>query len=234
MQIKGKTVLVTGGLGCLGNGVVAALEEEGAKVYIFDCVESELPNAYKVDVTNMEEVKNNLANFDKIDVLINCAGEIYSEPIVNMLKKEVHSKVSWDRVINNNLNSCFVMSTCVAEKMVMNRTKGVIINFSSISAKGNIGQAAYSAAKAGIESFTKVAAKELGMFKIRACAIAPGFIETPSTRDALSESMVDYWKKQTPMRKLGHIEDVVTTIHYIIQNDYLSGAVINVDGGLSI
>lgn len=234
MEIREKNVLITGGLGCLGNGIVKALEAEGANVFIFDCVESELPNAYKVDVTNMEDVKRALANIEKIDVLVNCAGEIYSEPIINMLKKEVHSKDSWDRVINNNLNSCFVMSTCVAEKMVASRTKGVIINFSSISAKGNIGQAAYSAAKAGIESFTKVAAKELGMFKIRTCAIAPGFIETPSTRDALSESMVDYWKKQTPMRKLGSIEDIVTTIQYIIQNDYLSGAIINVDGGLSI
>lgn len=234
MEIKGKNILITGGLGCLGNGVAMALKEEGANIFIFDCVESGLPNTYKVDVTDMEDVKTVLSGMEQIDVLINCAGEIYSEPLINVLKKEVHSKENWNRIIENNLTSCFVMSTCVAEKMVSNRTRGVIINFSSISAKGNIGQAAYSAAKAGIESLTKVMAKELGMFKIRVCAIAPGFIETLSTKNALSESMVDYWKKQTPLRKMGNMEDIVSTVRYMIQNDYLSGSVINVDGGLTI
>ena len=97
-----------------------------------------------------------------------------------------------------------------------------------------MGQAAYSAAKAGVEALTKVQAKELGMFKIRANAVAPGFIGTPSTNNALSDSMVDYWKKQTPLRKLGTVEDINKTIMFIIENDYLSGTVIDVNGGLSI
>lgn len=234
MEIKEKNILVTGGLGCLGNSITEALRAKGANVLIFDHIQSGMPGTYQVDVTNMEKVRRTLDGIERVDILINCAGEIYSEPIVNVLKKEVHRKESWDRVINNNLNSCFVMSSCVAEKMVTLRTKGVIINFSSISAGGNIGQAAYSAAKAGIEAFTKTAAKELGMFKIRVCAIAPGFIETASTKEALSESMVQFWKKQTPLRRLGSIEDITTTVEYIIANDYLSGAVINVDGGLTI
>lgn len=234
MEIKGKNVLITGGLGCLGNGIATALQEEDANIFIYDRVEDESSNTYKVDVTDVGEVKAALSEIERIDVLINCAGEIYSEPLINMLKKETHSKESWNRIIENNLTSSFVMSTCVAEKMITGRTKGVIINFSSISAKGNIGQAAYSAAKAGVESLTKVMAKELGVFKIRSCAIAPGFIETSSTKEALSESMIDYWKKQTPMRKLGSIEDITATVKYIIQNDYLSGTIINVDGGLTI
>lgn len=234
MEIKGKNVLVTGGLGCLGSSIVEAMKAKGANIIIFDYVQSDISGAYQVDVTDMEEVKKRLTEIENVDLLINCAGEIHSEPLVNMLKKKIHSKDSWDRIINNNLNSCFVMSTCVAEKMIFSRTKGVIINFSSVSAKGNMGQAAYSASKAGIEAFTKVAAKELGMFKIRVCAIAPGFIETPSTRNALSESMVEYWKKQTPLHKLGRLEDIITTIEYIITNDYLSGSVIHVDGGLTI
>ena len=126
------------------------------------------------------------------------------------------------------------MSTYVAQKMAETRTKGVIINFSSVSAEGNMGQAAYSAAKAGVESFTKVLAKELGMFKIRACAIAPGFIDTPSTKKALSESMIDYWKKKTPLRKLGEMENIISTIEFIIENDYLSGTVLHIDGGLTL
>lgn len=234
MEINGKNILITGGLGCLGNGIAESLKTAGANVFIFDCVKSNQSNVYYVDVTDMTEVRNVLKEIEKIDVLINCAGEIYSEPIVNMLKKEIHSIESWNRVINSNLTSCFVMSACVAEKMISARTKGVMINFSSISANGNMGQAAYSAAKAGIESFTKVAAKELGMFKIRVCAVAPGFIETPSTKEALSEAMIDHWKKQTPLRKLGQMEDINSTVKYIIETDYLSGAVICVDGGLTI
>jgi len=234
MEIKNKKVLVTGGLGSLGSGVVEALSKRGAEVVIFDRVKSDSPNVYKVDVTNEKEIVKAINELDRIDILINCAGEIYSEPVLNIMKREHHSFDSWNRVINNNLNSCFLMSTYVAQKMVETRNKGVIINFSSVSAEGNMGQAAYSAAKAGVESFTNVLAKELGMFKIRACAIAPGFIETPSTKRALSESMIDYWKKKTPLRKLGKMEDIISAIEFIIENDYLSGTVLHIDGGLTL
>lgn len=234
MEIKGKVVLVTGGLGSLGSGIVEALKEKGAEVIVFDRLEDVDNGVYKVDVTNETEVAEAVDRLDKIDVLVNCAGEIYSEPIVNIMKNEKHGMDAWNRVMNNNLNSCFIVSSCVAQKMAKSRTKGVVINFSSISAQGNMGQAAYSAAKAGVEAFTKVLAKEMGMFKIRACAIAPGFIETPSTKEALSDSMIDYWKKNTPLRKLGKMEDVTSTIEYIIQNDYINGTVIHIDGGLTI
>ena len=118
--------------------------------------------------------------------------------------------------------------------MIAKRTKGVMINFSSISAKGNAGQVAYSSAKAGIESMTKVMAKELGMFKIRVAAIAPGFIDTPSTHSALSEGMIDYWIKETPLRKMGTIEDIIESVKFIVTCDHLTGTTISVDGGLSI
>lgn len=234
MEIRGKNVLITGGMGNLGDGIARMLEAKGGNIIIFDRIENSKKNTYKVDVTNESEIENALQKIERVDILINCAGEIYSEPILNLMSKARHSKESWDRVINNNLTSCFLMSSQVAEKMALSRTKGVIINFSSISAGGNIGQAAYSAAKAGIEAYTKVMAKELGMFKIRTCAIAPGFINTTSTQNALSDSMLSFWKKQTPLRKLGTLEDVVSTVEYIIRTDYLSGAVINVDGGLTI
>ncbi len=234
MEINGKTILITGGLGSLGGGIADALKKCGANVVIFDQDDDPKRNAFKVDVTKETEIEDALQKIERVDVLINCAGEIYSEPFINVMKKERHAKNSWDRVLNNNLNSCFLMSSQAAQKMAASRTRGVIINFSSISAQGNMGQAAYAAAKAGIEALTKVMAKELGMFKIRTCAIAPGFIETPSTKAALSDSLIDHWKKQTPLRTLGQMEDIVSTVKYIIETDYLSGAVIHIDGGLTI
>ena len=234
MDINNSNILITGGLGNFGSNIANILESLGANIYIFDCVQTDKRNCFKVDVTSEFEVEEALKKIDKIDVLINCAGEIYSEPFINFFKKERHSRLSWDRIINNNLTSCFNMSLQVAQKMADKRTKGVIINFSSISAQGNAGQAAYSASKAGIEALTKVIAKEMGMFKIRCCAIAPGFIDTPSTRKALSEGTIDYYIKETPLRKLGSVDDIVKTIKYIIETDFLSSCTIPIDGALTI
>ena len=162
MEIKGKTILITGGLGSLGAGIAEALKGCGANIVVFDRMDNPGENVFRVDVTNEIEIEKALQRIERVEVLINCAGEIYSEPFINVMKKERHSKETWDRVVNNNLNSCFLMSSQVAEKMVFLRTRGVIINFSSISAQGNMGQAAYSASKAGVEALTKVMAKELG------------------------------------------------------------------------
>jgi 3-oxoacyl-[acyl-carrier protein] reductase len=118
--------------------------------------------------------------------------------------------------------------------MAKHRVRGLIINISSIAAQGNIGQTAYSAAKAGIEAMTKVWSKELGMFKIRAVCIAPGFIETPSTHDSLSEAVIEKWKKQIPLGHLGALEEIGKTVAFAIENNYINGKIISVDGGLSI
>lgn len=236
MEIKDKNILITGGLGGFGLPLARALKALEANVFIFDIQKSDEFKCFQVDVTDEKQIREALAQIDKVDILINCAGEIYSEPFVNLLSKEdkKHKRTSWDRIINNNLTSTFNMCVQVGEKMASKRTKGVIINFSSISAQGNAGQIAYSAAKAGVEAMTKVIAKEMGMFKIRAVAIAPGFIETESTKKAMAESMINYWIKQTPLRKLGQIEDIIETVKYIIACDHLSGCIIPVDGALSI
>ncbi len=235
MDIKDKNILITGGLGGFGLPLAQALKDLGANIFIFDINKSDEFQCFQVDVTDEERIKQALEQIDKVDVLINCAGEIYSEPFINVMSKDdkKHSRSNWDRIINNNLTSTFNMSVQVAEKMATKRTKGVIINFSSVSAKGNAGQAAYSAAKAGVEAMTKVIAKELGVFKVRAVTIAPGFIDTPSTRSAMSEAVLDNWIKQTSLKKLGKVEDIIETVKYIIACDHLTGCTINVDGGLS-
>ncbi|GHV57580.1 3-ketoacyl-ACP reductase [Deltaproteobacteria bacterium] len=234
MEIKGSNILITGGRGGFGAALAAALAESGANIIIFDMAGPPTAGIYQVDVGDEAEVEKALTGLERIDVLINCAGEIYSEPLFNFVKKQRHSRPAWDRVLNNNLTSCFNMSVQAAAKMAARRTGGVIINFSSISARGNAGQAAYAASKAGVEALTKVLAKEFGLFKIRAVAVAPGFIDTPATHSALTEARLEYWIEQTPLRRLGEPGDIVTTVKYIIECDYLSGCTIALDGALGI
>ena len=120
-----------------------------------------------------------------------------------------------------------------AQKMAARRS-GLIINFSSIAARGNPGQAAYSAAKAGVEALTAVLAKEMGLLKIRAVTVAPGFIDTPSTRRSLSEGTLNHLIKETPLKRLGSVDDIIKTVKYAIECDHLSGCTLSVDGGLTV
>jgi len=126
------------------------------------------------------------------------------------------------------------MTRSVAAKMIKYRNKGVIVNISSISARGNAGQTAYAASKAAIEAMSKVWAKEFGCFGIRSVAVAPGFIDTAGTHDALEEKMLEQWIAKTPLRRTGNISEVVATIKFAIENDFMNGEVINVNGGLVI
>jgi 3-oxoacyl-[acyl-carrier protein] reductase len=118
--------------------------------------------------------------------------------------------------------------------MLKRRTKGVVINLSSISANGNAGQSAYSAAKAGVNALTRTWAKELGGVGIRFVSIAPGFLDTPSTQTALSEAILTKLKQQIPLRRLGEVEHIYQAVRFIVENDYLNGTVLEVDGGLVI
>ncbi len=247
MDINNKTALVTGGASGLGKVIVEDLLKYGAKVAIFDINQTALDlmkendNLFLIqcDLTKEEDIQNSvdmtLKKFSKIDILVNNAGILYSEPLINIMStKKRHSPSTWKKVIDINLTAPFILTSYVVEQMVMNRTKGVIINISSISAKGNAGQSAYSAAKAGLESMSKVWSKELGSFGIRSVSIAPGFMDTESTHNAVTEKMLDHMKKQTPIKKLGNAEHISSTVCFIIQNDHISGKTLEIDGGLVI
>jgi 3-oxoacyl-[acyl-carrier protein] reductase len=116
----------------------------------------------------------------RIDILVNVAGWICSSPLYNMLDRAAgrHDFGLWEKSLRLNLTTAFVMGSCVAEKMIRHRTRGVIINISSVAARGNAGQSAYAAAKAGSNALALSWAKELGALGIRSLAIAPGFIDT--------------------------------------------------------
>tara|TARA_B100001287_G_scaffold106033_1_gene89228 strand:+ start:7634 stop:8356 length:723 start_codon:yes stop_codon:yes gene_type:complete len=240
MNVKGLVVLVTGGAGNFGQAIVKSLESSGASVVIMDLQKVNKENYYKVDLCNEQQVEETvytiIEKYNHIDVLINNAGAIYSEPLINIMnpKKMRHSYDSFKKYVQINLDTAFIVSSIVVEKMVRKRKKGIIINMSSISAVGNAGQSAYSAAKAGLIALTKTWSKELGAFGIRSVAIAPGFIDTESTSDALNDGIKKHLLKNTPLKKLGKVDDITKSILFAIENDFLNGTVIEVDGGLTI
>lgn len=250
MKIAGARVLLTGGGSGIGRFLAERLEAESAEVCVLEldasrCAElNEVPGrrikAWACDVTDPVAVDIVLqAVFEsgfEPDVLVNNAGVIHSEPLVNMLSRgeRAHSRESWRRVIAANLDSVFYVTSRVVDRMLAKRTKGVVISIGSISANGNPGQSAYSAAKAGVNALTFTWAKELGGMGLRFAAIAPGFIDTPSTRSALSEAVVMRLQQQIPLRRLGDLESIYLAARHIIENDYLTGTVLEVDGGLVI
>jgi 3-oxoacyl-[acyl-carrier protein] reductase len=249
MDISQAKIIITGAGAGFGRSMALSFAQNGAVVYALDIDENALTQlkeentaitTFKCDVSDnlqVESVIDQIYDIDKsVNVLINNAGIMKNAPLVNMLQRpdSRHSLDLWQKVIEVNQNSVFYMTRSFANKMIKSRNKGVIINISSISARGNLGQTAYAASKAAVEAMTKVWAKELGFFGIRSVAIAPGFMDTAGTHDALEEKMLNKWIEQTPLRRTGTIDEVVASVKFAIENDFVNGEVINVNGGLTI
>jgi 3-oxoacyl-[acyl-carrier protein] reductase len=246
-SLQNRAAIVTGAAGSLGSSIAFGLRDRGCRVVALDRDEKALA-AFSpdegIDTAVCDLLEPTLTDqrigeaWDKhgpISILVNAVGSIYNAPLINMTTRAErrHSLESWRRVIDLNLTTMFSASAAVVDRMVSTRTRGVVINFSSIAARGNPGQGAYSAAKAGVEAATTAWAKELGILGIRFVAIAPGFIDTPSTHAALSESAVKDLIQRTPLRRLGATEDVMSAVAFAIDNAHLSGRIIEVDGGLT-
>jgi len=248
MKVSEAKILITGAGRGIGQFLALELVEKAAKVFIIDNNKqllNDMPkhhsmSAFECDITDAIEVERIVreifAEHDGVNVCINNAGIIHSEPLVNLLSREnkKHGIANWNKVINLNLNAVFYVSSNVAEQMILKKEPGVIINISSISAQGNVGQSAYSASKAAVEALSKTWSKELGMFKIRSVAIAPGFFDTPSTRESLNDHMLQKWQKAVPLGKLGELSQLLSAVEFVISNDYFNGKTLAVDGGLTI
>lgn len=247
MKLDEQKVLITGGSGDIGKYLAESYLETCKSVIIIDINDepySELRAkgiiCYKCNVTDYSETSSVIdtifSEHPDLSVVINCAGSIFSAPLVNLLSKEnrKHNHEDWDRVIKINLSSVFYVSSCAVEKMVMKRTKGLVINVSSVSSHGNAGQSAYSAAKAGVNALTFTWAKELSPLGIRTASISPGFIDTLSTSSALSEANVNRIKNNIPLKRLGTLNEIAGAVKFVIENDYFNGKVLELDGGLVI
>jgi 3-oxoacyl-[acyl-carrier protein] reductase len=249
MNLNGKKVIVTGGVSGLGRSMVDGLLSRNAVVSIFDidlhgleALKAQHPDVHVAlcDVSDYSRVSECVAAFHEAfgsaDVLINNAGVLHSAPLVRFTGSgvEKHDIDVWDRILKTDLSSVFYMSVCVIQKMILTRTKGVIVNISSVSASGNAGQSAYSAAKAGVNALTATWAKELGPMGIRVVAVAPGFTDTESTSRAMSENTLQDVVKKVPLRRLGKPGEIADGVMSVIENDFFNGKVLELDGGLVI
>lgn len=239
MNIEGKTALITGAGGALGGALATMLAQAGAKVLALDLNKGAIPQHESItpiacNVTDTAAIQAAVAD-NKIDILINNAGILHSAPLVNLTSKEdgrfADMATKWQQVLGVNLSSVFYVTQLVADTMARTRTKGVIVNISSVSAQGTAGQSAYSASKAGMDALTKVWAKELGILGIRSVGVAPGYIDTPSTHKALSEAQLEAITERIPLRRLGKPENIVDAVRFVIENDYVNATTLEVDGG---
>lgn len=252
MQLKDSVIIVTGGGQGLGRAMAEYLAGRGARLALVDLDQARLDEAvnackaaggdaraYVCNVANEDQVSamvNQVADdFGTINGLINNAG-ILSDGLLLKAKDGQIQKMSlsqWQSVIDVNLTGVFLGTREVAAKMVELGSKGLIINISSISRAGNMGQSNYSAAKAGVAAMTVVWAKELARYGIRVAGIAPGFIETEMTGGMKPEAL----EKMTagiPLRRMGKPEEIAHSAAYLFENDYYSGRILELDGGLRL
>jgi len=245
MILESKVVIVTGASRGIGREIALTLAENGANVVVNYMGNQALAEdvaaqikalgrdslAIKADVAKSADVDQlvtqTIAHFGRVDILVNNAG-ITKDNLIMRMKEE-----DWDTVIETNLKSSFLLSKAVSRQMMKQRY-GRIVNISSVvGIMGNAGQANYVAAKAGMIGLTKTLARELASRGITVNAVAPGFIETDMTQ-ALGNEVKEQLLQQIPLARLGSTKDVANAVKFLVSDDaaYITGQVINVDGGM--
>lgn len=247
MLLKDKIVIVTGGTRGIGRAIVETFAQEGAHVLytylnndvLANEIESNLKKAnskaqgFKIDVKDYSQVdqwkENILDEYGKVDILINNAGIIKDKALAMMSKDE------WDEVIETNLNGLFHVTKSFIVTFLKQR-QGNIINISSLS--GIIGipsQTNYSASKGAMISFSKSLAKEVAPYNVRVNVVAPSFIHTDMTKN-LKEEYIEQILLQIPLKRFGAVDEVAKVALFLAteQSSYITGQIIQVDGGLGM
>ncbi|MDE6428269.1 MAG: 3-oxoacyl-[acyl-carrier-protein] reductase [Muribaculaceae bacterium] len=245
--LEGKTALITGAARGIGKALAIRFAQEGANIAFTDLAIDENGEATKAEIAalgvKVEAYASNAADFQqtqevvakvhedfgRIDILVNNAGITKDGLMMRM------SEAQWDAVINVNLKSAFNFCKAVLPIMMKQRSGSIINMASVVGVHGNAGQANYASSKAGLIALAKSIAQEVGSRGIRANAIAPGFIETAMTA-ALPEEVRAEWAKKIPLRRGGKPEDIanVATVLASDMSSYVTGQVIQVDGGMNM
>jgi 3-oxoacyl-[acyl-carrier protein] reductase len=243
--LDGKVAIVTGGSRGIGAEVAGRLAEDGAAVVVSGRDGDRLQRTVRewetqgravlgvaADAANREDcerlVNTTRQHFGRVDVLVNNAGVTHDQLLVRMTDED------WDRVIEVNLRSAFLMTRAVSKALVRQKSGGRVINITSTSgAMGNAGQVNYSAAKAGLIGFTKAAARELAHWSILVNAVAPGLIETDMTAN-LSATAREALLAQVPLKRSGTVREVAEMVRFLAGDGatYITGQVFHVNGGL--
>ncbi len=254
MELANTTIAITGGARGLGAAMALRLARQGCHLALIDMDATALRDTaarcadagpgevatYAANISaepEVEQLFNDIGQrFGALHGLINNAGITRDALTLKYRDGELVSKMSlqqWQQVMDVNLTGVFLCGREAAAKMIELQCAGCIINISSVSRHGNMGQLNYAASKAGVAAMAVVWAKEFARYNIRAAAIAPGFIGTemvmamkPEAREKLTSGI--------PLRRMGEPEEIAATVQFILENDYISGRCFDVDGGLRL
>jgi 3-oxoacyl-[acyl-carrier protein] reductase len=253
MDLANKTIVITGAARGLGAAMAKRLAGHGANLALVDLKADDIAataaacqeagakvKSYAANVAQEEDVVSLfdqvVADFGALHGLINNAGITRDALLVKYKEGQQVAKMSleqWQTVIDVNLTGVFLCGREAAAKMIETGSKGVIINISSISRAGNMGQTNYSASKAGVQAMAVVWAKELARHGIRTASIAPGFINTEMVA-AMKQEALEKLTALIPARRMGEPEEIAQTVEFIFQNDYVSGRCFDIDGALRL
>ena len=253
MELTNKIIAVTGGARGLGFAMAERLGKAGARLALLDLNADNLDSAvsklsssgidaraFVVNVADETSVTQAFADIldqmGAVSGLVNNAGVTKDALLIKAKEGEVQKRMTldaWKSVIDVNLTGAFLCGREAATQMIEADQEGVIINISSISCAGNMGQSNYSAAKAALNALTVTWAKELARYGIRTGSVAPGFINTEMTASMRPE-ILENIASGVPLKRLGEADNIAQSVEFILTNDYFSGRVIECDGGLRL
>ena len=253
MIIKDKTFVVTGAARGFGFEIARNLVRQQANVMLVDLNDDDLQHALEIikqdcQPSQVAKVAANVAieqdvitAFDKtieafgaVDGLVNNAGILRDGLLLKVKDGQVIDQMSleqWQAVVDVNLTGVFLCGREAAKKMIETKSKGVIINISSIARAGNFGQSNYAAAKSGVVALSVTWAKELARFGIRVAAIAPGVFGTEMVK-AIKPEAYDKLVAMIPLKRTGEIDELSAAVQFILENDYFTGRTLELDGGM--